>query len=533
MSHPTLYEEVLANLGRGEALPAPRPPRASASVVLWRPGSNGGTEVFWVRRSLAVPFMPGWHAFPGGGLSSADRAVPVRGLPSGLDDAMADGAMPAAVIAGAELDELLVEGLLTATLRELFEETGLLLGESAAEAAVLAAARRALLAGECTFAEIVDRYEVRLDASPLVYAGRWLTPPLGPLRFDNRFFLLRWQPALGEPEIVAGELAEGGWVDAAAAHRHWLDGEIIAAPPIVHILSVLAEQGPVAGLERLREPREVNLGDHRRVEFVPGVLLFPVATATLPPASHTNAYLVGFGDAVLIDPGSHEPTEVERLGNAVEEVEARLGRRVGAIWLTHHHADHVAGAAALQQRFDIPVRAHAATMERLGESGIVFGEPLRGGAVERLAAGEGDLEIEVLHTPGHARGHLSFFAPRPGWLIAGDMVSGIGMIVIDPPEGHMGDYLASLERLEALEATTLFPGHGPTSTRPAARFRQYIDHRLWRERKILSAWRDGIREPREMLPTVYDDVPRMAHPLAVRQILAHLEHLREQGEIED
>lgn len=531
MSGSSLYEKVLKNLG-GEVLPAAKPPRASASVVLWRPGEAGGTEVFWVRRSRAVPFMPGWHAFPGGGLSSADRRLPIEGSPAGIGEAPAAAAMPAAVTDGVELGPILVEGLLAATLRELFEETGLLLGAAAADAPTLAAARRALLAGECSFAELVERLGLRLEAGDLVYAGRWLTPPLGPLRFDNRFFLLAWRPQMGRPEVVPGELAEGEWIDAAAAHRRWLDGEVIAAPPIVHLLEVLAEKGPERGLERLREPRDANLGEHRRVEFVPGVLLFPLATATLPPASHTNAYLVGFGESVLIDPGASDEREIERLATALDEAAERLGRRVRAIWLTHHHADHVGGAAAMQRRLDVPVRAHPATMERLEGAGLAFGEPLVDGAVERLEGADGAVEIEVLHTPGHARGHLCFFAPRPGWLIGGDIVSGISMIVIDPPEGHMGDYLESLRRLEALDATALFPGHGPASTRPSARFRHYLDHRSWREEKILAAWRQGITDPWEMLPTVYDDVPRVAHPLAVRQIEAHLQHLRERGEIE-
>ncbi|MDX1642888.1 MAG: MBL fold metallo-hydrolase [Thermoanaerobaculia bacterium] len=531
MSTGTSYERVLGGLARGESPVTPKPPRASASVVLWRAGESG-IEIFWVRRSRQVPFMPGWHAFPGGGLSPADRGITVRGQPIGLDAAPADGAMPPAVTAGVDLDELLPEGLLAATLRELFEETGLLPGAHSIDTATRAAARRALLSGETTFAEILDRSGITPDAGELIYAGRWLTPPLGPLRFDNRFFLLPWREEMGHPEVVPGELAEGGWTTARTAHRQWRDGEIITAPPILHILEVLAEDGPHDGLPRLRVPSETNLGEHRRVEFVPGVLLFPLPTATLPPASHTNCYLIGFGETALIDPGAAEEAEVERLAGALEAAGEQLGRRPRAIWLTHHHPDHAGGAAPLQRRLDLPVRAHRDTMARLDGSGIAFGEPLAGGAVERLAGGDGALEVEVLHTPGHARGHLCFLARRQSWLVGGDMVSGISMIVIDPPEGHMGDYLESLRRLEALELRTLFPGHGPTLTRPSAKFRQYIEHRLWREGRILEAWRDGVTDPWKMLPTVYEDVPPIAHPLAVRQIEAHLEHLREQGKIE-
>lgn len=531
-----LYETVLSNLGEGEALPPRKPPRASASVVLWRRSEGAsGCEVYWVLRSEAVPFMAGWHAFAGGGLSRSDEAIEVVGTPSGLADGPQDGAMPAAVTEGVELGVLLPDGLTACVLRELFEETGLLPGAETVDRGRLAAARRALLAGETDFAALLAGLSTRPSAKDLVYAGRWLTPPLGPLRFDNRFFLLEWTASLGEPEIVPGELSMGEWIDPREAHGQWERGEALAAPPIVHILDVMADDGPEKGLDRLRRPLEADLGEHRKIEFRPGVMLFALRTPTLPPATHTNAYLLGRGEAVLVDPGSPYEREVSRLVGALAAARDRLGRELREIWLTHHHPDHVGGVIDVQRRFGVPARAHPKTMEHLSGSGIDFGEPLREGDEIRLEASESasdnGIQLEVLHTPGHARGHLCFFERSEGWLIGGDMVSGVGMIVIDPPEGDMNDYLASLRRLESLGATTLFPGHGPTVVKPSGKFRQYREHRLWREAKILDAWRQGVTEPTDMLPTVYADVPPIAHPLAVRQILAHLARLEGLGEI--
>ena len=97
----------------------------------------------------------------------------------------------------------------------------------------------------------------------------------------------------------------------------------------------------------------------------------------------------------------------------------------------------------------------------------------------------------------------------------------------------MDDYLASLARLVALAPRTLFPGHGPAVKNAVPKLRETIEHRLWRERRVLAAWREGRRDPEAMLPTVYDDVPREAHPLAARQILAHLARLRRAGELAD
>jgi glyoxylase-like metal-dependent hydrolase (beta-lactamase superfamily II) len=96
----------------------------------------------------------------------------------------------------------------------------------------------------------------------------------------------------------------------------------------------------------------------------------------------------------------------------------------------------------------------------------------------------------------------------------------------------MEAYLGSLAKLAALRPRVLFPAHGPAVKNALAKLREYIDHRLWREEKILDAWSRGLRTPEEMLPTVYEDVPPQAHPLAQRQILAHLERLRRVGRIE-
>ncbi|HEX6863528.1 MAG TPA: hypothetical protein VF414_11965 [Thermoanaerobaculia bacterium] len=111
------------------------------------------------------------------------------------------------------------------------------------------------------------------------------------------------------------------------------------------------------------------------------------------------------------------------------------------------------------------------------------------------------------------------------------MIAGIGTIVVDPPEGNMDDYLGSLEKMAALRPKTLFPSHGPTIKNAVAKLREYIDHRLWREEKVLNAWNAGTKDPKAMLPLVYDDAPKEAWPLAERQILAHLERLRRAGRI--
>ncbi|MFY9820289.1 MAG: MBL fold metallo-hydrolase [Thermoanaerobaculia bacterium] len=520
-----VYENVVGvPLGPHEA--ALPPTRNSASVVLWRRLEGGGpddVEVYWVKRSEQLAFMGGWHAFPGGGMSRSDAGLPVSGEPQ-VAEAPPDAALP-----DTEPGPDLPPGIAACGLRELFEETGILVSTPTVDPEELPELRRALLAGERTFADILKELGVKLAASSLVYAGRWATPPFAPIRFDNRFFLLEWPPdTSSQPEVVAGELEHGAWILAAEAWEAWRHGSVLAAPPILHVLAVLTQDGPTRGLDRLRNPVETFLGPLRRIEMRPGVLMIPLLTHTLPPAVTTNAYLLGLHDCVLVDPGASSEPELGRLEAALAAARERLGRRVTALWLTHHHPDHVGGVERLRGSLGVPVLAHPLTAERLAGRGIKVDGELQDG--QQIVLG-GDFSVQVIHTPGHARGHLCFLEEEQGSLLCGDMVSGVSMIVVDPPEGDMDDYLGSLARLAALRPETLFPGHGPAIKNAGAKLREYVKHRVWREERILEAWNAGQHDPAAMLPTVYDDVPPEAWPLAQRQILAHLDRLRKQGRI--
>jgi len=529
-----LYENVVGRPLGPEAGALP-PPRSSASVVLWRRLEGGGQndfEVYWVKRAEQLAFMGGWHAFPGGGMSRSDAALPVSGEPQLAADAPPASALPATLRSLDEPGPDLLPGLAGCALRELFEETGILLSTPAVDPEELPEPRRALLAGERTFVDILKSLDVKLEASPLVYAGRWVTPPFAPIRFDNRFFLLEWPPnAPAQPAVIEGELEHGAWILTAEAWEAWRRGSVLAAPPILHVLEVLSQDGPTRGLGRLRDPAETFLGPLRRVEMRPGVLMFPLLTYTLPPAATTNAYLLGIHDCVLVDPGASSEPELDGLEQALAAARERLGRKVSAIWLTHHHPDHVGGVERLRGAFGVPVLAHPLTAERLAGRGIKVDGELQDGQQITFGGGGGDFSVQVIHTPGHARGHLCFLEEEQGSLLCGDMVSGVSMIVVDPPEGDMDDYLGSLAKLAALHPDTLFPGHGPAIKNADAKLREYLKHRRWREERILEAWNAGLHEPAEMLPTVYDDVPPQAWPLAQRQILAHLDRLRKHGRI--
>jgi glyoxylase-like metal-dependent hydrolase (beta-lactamase superfamily II) len=173
----------------------------------------------------------------------------------------------------------------------------------------------------------------------------------------------------------------------------------------------------------------------------------------------------------------------------------------------------------------VPVAAHRLTEESL-RGQVQIDRFIEDGDLIELA-GDPALTLRAMHTPGHTRGHLSFYEARTGALITGDNIVGLGSVLIDPPEGNVRDYLASLERYRALlpRVKVLFGGHGPAVAAPRAKIEEYIAHRLEREQNILRAVRAGATTTEEIVARVYTDVNPKAHALAARAVLAHLEKL--------
>jgi glyoxylase-like metal-dependent hydrolase (beta-lactamase superfamily II) len=182
-----------------------------------------------------------------------------------------------------------------------------------------------------------------------------------------------------------------------------------------------------------------------------------------------------------------------------------------AVLLTHHHGDHTGGAAALAERWSIPIAAHAATARRLAG---------RVNVTQVIDDGETAYGATAIFTPGHAEGHLCFAVGDA--TIAGDMVAGLGTILIDPGEGDMAVYLASLERLLARPPMALLPAHGPMIPDGHGKLREYLAHRLQREARVAATLRDQPRSLAELVAEAYDDTPRALWGLAERSLLAHL-----------
>jgi ribonuclease/clavin/mitogillin len=479
-----------------------RLPRASAVVLLIR-GPADALETFWVRRSEAVSYMPGFRSFVGGTVDPQDADLEIAGA---ADDAQ--------------------RMLMACAFREAFEEAGVLLGVADLGPAVqLADSRQRLLAGTATLPELAREHGWRFSADALTPAGRWVSPPFAPRPFATDYFLGR-VPEDQEATIHVGELADGEWIRPREALERWRMGEETFAAPILWSLIALAD-GEAGLAERLIEAPVRSGTPVRRIELKWGIVLHPMKTRPLPPATHTNAYLVGESEMALVDPGSDDPEEIAALFDVIEALRVER-RRVRIILLTHHHPDHVAGVAAARERLKVPVAAHAETAQHV-RADLVLKD---GDWIPLVPGPSGDWNLRALHTPGHARGHLCFLHPRTCSLLTGDHIpGGGGTVIIDPPEGDMAAYVASLERLLDEPVETLFPGHGPPQGAAKRRIRGLIEHRRAREAKVLAALDQRPRALAELVERAYDDTPRELWPYAERSLLAHLLKLEAEGRV--
>lgn len=480
--------------------PEPKQFKDSAAVVLVR-GDGPSLEVFWVKRSEAVAFQPGFRAFIGGKVDAADAEV---ALP-GIDDAIERAARVCAV-------------------RESLEETGVLVGVrgGAQDAATLADARARLLAGDATFATLAAEHGWVLDSAQFTFAGRWQTPVFAPVRFDTFFFMAR-VPTGQEPTVEPGELESGEWVKPLEALDRYRRGHVTIAAPILWTLVALAE-GPGQLTERLALGPQRAATPVRRVELKWGVVLHPMETKPLPPARHTNAYLIGEKEMMLVDPGSGDPAALVELYALIGLLEAE-GRRVKLIVVTHHHSDHTGGVEACRARYGAKVVGHAS----LGST-LRLDLAVKDGDWLPLVPGLGDWNLQVLHTPGHTRDSISLWHPRTRSVFVGDLLpGGAGSVIIDPPDGDMQQYLASLERVAVLKPETIFPAHGSPQGAAVRRIAQLVAHRREREAKVLAALDATPRTLRELVERAYTDTKPNLWGYAERSLLAHLELLEREA----
>jgi glyoxylase-like metal-dependent hydrolase (beta-lactamase superfamily II)/8-oxo-dGTP pyrophosphatase MutT (NUDIX family) len=554
----------MANAADASAFPPPvpgtvdRPPRPAATIVVVR-DAGSGIEVLLSRRADGSDYTSGAWVFPGGIVDRGDREAHASCV--GLDDAEASRKLG---VEGGGLD------FWVAAIRECFEESGLLFGYStrrglgeldAADLMRLAAWRGALHRGERSIAALCKEEGISLAADRLAYLSHWLTPLGRAKRYDTRFFIAAAPPA--QTALFDGtEMVEQLWIAPAEALARsgslrlltptqktlemvsrFADTEALmawaAAPRTVPLTMPRVATGS-AGMRPVLpdEPAWAELGridpaghGNESYDLVPGravrlserLIRVTAGNGNMMTGPGTNSYLVGGGPAnewAVIDPGP-------AIDAHVDAIVAAAPGPIRWIFATHTHSDHSPATPALKARTGAVVHGQVARHGEWQDASFVPDVALTGD--ERIVLNPATTLVAV-HTPGHASNHLCYLLEEEKTLFTGDHVMQMSTVVINPPDGDMAAYLASLRSLLGLDLDWLAPGHGFLMAEPRRAMEKIIEHRLGREAKVLAALRDLEPATGEaLLARVYADVPARLHPMALRSLTAHLLKLRDDG----
>ncbi|MBT7937765.1 MAG: MBL fold metallo-hydrolase [Euryarchaeota archaeon] len=478
-----------------------RAARPSASLMLTRDGDEG-VELLLARRVDELPAFPGYWAFPGGGVGRVDRsAVELIPLLTQMEDTV-----EAATHAGMH--------------RELVEELGFAVSEKGQLFRVEPALRDRILADKSEWMKAVLSDDLPLQVDAFIELTRRTTPEFAPMRFENRFMFMHCTSEVPEPALEGQtEFDEFRWIKPSIALEEWYGNEIKIPPPIVTILQEVVDlQSEFSSMQEIADDICLRQPPERTILFAPGVECIPIPTATLPPATTTNSYLLGMagGEHILVDPAVRNEEGIARISRALQRM-SDSGGTLLAYLFTHRHMDHLGDIDALLALMPAEIWASQETADALstGASRILLD-----GDIIVLKNPTGSSLWSALITPGHCPGHVCLNSEAG--LVVGDMVAGIGTILIPPAEGNMEVYLEQLQRLNNINAHLLFPAHGPVLPLPKKVFKHYLKHRQIRHDKVLLIVEDGTSSLDEIALLAYADTPN-AHPILARQqTLSHL-----------
>lgn len=535
-------------------------PRPAATLALLRDGDRG-LEVLMMRRTHLAEFASGAYVFPGGAVDDADHDAALAALSRGIDDAQASRMLGTA------------HGGLAywiAAIRECCEEAGLLLAYDGSGELVaiederrteFARQRRALIQGQLRFIDLLREQHLTLATDAVAYLSRWITQAGRPRRFDTRFFVAR-TPARQKPEHDGTELLHHVWLTPEDALARNARGEVNLLYPTIKTLQTLAQFSTTdAALAYARSDRPLPAltprsatsgagpvvlysGDYAyaevgkldpegrgtaRCEIVPDevVRLSPrvrrvtAANPGMMTGPGTNTYLLGDATTgiAVIDPGP-------ALDAHVDAILAAAGGPIRWILCTHTHIDHSPAAVPLKARTGAMTFGMLALHAERQDATFQPDTRLEHG--ERIAVA--GCTLRVLHTPGHASNQLCYLLEEEKLLFTGDHIMQGSTVIINPPDGDMRAYFASLEALLDEDVAYIAPGHGFLMDKLPEVVERLVIHRRDRENKVLHALRAaGQATVEELVPTVYNDAPPRRHGIAARSLLAHLLKLEGEG----
>jgi len=446
------------------------PPLESVSVIFIHE-----QQIFAVQRQPYLLAFPGYHAFPGGKIDADESS------------------------AAFETEFLCEHNALRmrALQREIMEELDYDLEEG------------------------VKKGEV-LSVSELAEA---LAPPFAPVRFRTWFYRVDLSRRITF-KVDSGEFADSFWKTPKELLETFNTGKSLMVPPTRWVLEGLQKNHQASAFGDLSQ----NFAENKTVpclEMLEGVPQYAVRSATLPPASRTNAFLLGDADApkLLVDPSPNSEEEYQRLLNTIEH------KKLDSIFLTHHHPDHHQFSNQLARQLKLPIILSQDTQQRLTlKKGDDYFEQVELRNVvenEEVTRWHGSA-VRVYEIPGHDAGHLGLAPDTLSWFIVGDLIQGIGTVVIPSPEGDMATYFKTLEKVIALNPEVIIPSHG-IPMRTTHRLIETLKHRRERESQILKLSNSGSKQ--EILEQLYEGLDPRLHLLALQNIEAHLVKLRKEEQL--
>ena len=253
----------------------------------------------------------------------------------------------------------------------------------------------------------------------------------------------------------------------------------------------------------------------------------------------TRTYILGTENFIVIDPGPDSETHLSSIMKYIGK------RKVTDILLTHSHIDHsplsrqlkietgakIIGFGSADQARTSFMKKLSSSLDLGGEEGIDKDLVLDEKVIEKQLLTLNDYSFEVVHTPGHLSNHICFSLKERKILFSGDHVMGWATTLISPPDGDLGSFMNSLEKLSARDEVVYYPGHGKPLNEPRKMVLAQINHRRDREKQILNSVSKISRTPAEIVDEVYIGLNPMLKAAAIRNVLAHLIDLYERDKV--
>ena len=363
-------------------------PRPSASLIVSRMNGNIG-EILLCHRVSEVPSFPDFWAFPGGGVSRTDRRTSDEN-PKWL----ANTQDPVTSIT---------------LLRELVEEIGFSPDGKGSLELVDEEIQENICINKEKWAYYVKNGEIKIDNfNSQIIAVRTM-PPFAPIRFTNTFHHLSIGDSKIEPRFPKGmsEFDEYRWWKPENLLQSWLNHEVRLPPPQVTLIRDICESLEENGdLASAFDKLSINPSEgYHILEFAPGVECIPLPTQTLPPATHTNCYVLGVpgGERVIIDPAAKSKEALEILSKKIDEIRLS-GSEIIATIFTHKHQDHIGNLEEIDKMYRAPIWASKETLEAISK--LENNKILKENDSFVLKGNNSSEYWNIIDTPGHCPGHI-------------------------------------------------------------------------------------------------------------------------------